>query len=397
MNPTQPEGNNPTPPPAANPSDSLVAAASNLFGQAEVVKLNDDRFPTAFRRSIEKLKITTENPIVAVTANVETSLCAIGIAATNQNLYEKLLAINPWLDDTTWSRWYEIIFFWVRVTGWRPINRELPGMVWFSQGLLPVVDAVSQEQRVDTFPIPIRNKPPIVLKFDEIKWFPEIHEAFVLEHAEGLHGKLVQQVGPRKKIVNYQTAAVVMATVLGIIFDKNRNCFQYCPPGESEWKILPQIQLDVCIAKWLQCQAASDPAAFPKGDHVKAVVRAIKEIYPIERPAEPEGLNEFLRRCVERRAGANLTTQEFYISYFESCKSTGALAYPECVFLDVLPKFIRETFGLTKVHNVMRHNPEKNKLTARCGFNGLGLRPEAEAKEVTETKDVTDGGTGKTL
>jgi hypothetical protein len=71
---------------------------------------------------------------------------------------------------------------------------------------------------------------------------------------------------------------------------------------------------------------------------------------------------------------------------------------PECVFLDMLAKAIREQFGLTKVHNVMRPHANLGRMTARYGFNGLSFKTNsaAELKDVGEVGERSEGDTNQT-
>jgi hypothetical protein len=208
------------------------------------------------------------------------------------------------------------------------------------------------------------------------------------------YGKFILQTGPRKRTLNVQAVAHFLSAGLGIIFDKNADQFYMRPPAAPKLEPINKNRLNDFVSTFLQQQVAKCPATFPvTNNQVSAVITALKLICAVERPDESEGLKRYLSERLERRPGSNLTTQEVFTSYIELCKTTGTAAYPECVFLDELPKAVREQFGLTKVHNVMRMHAGRGRLTARYGFNGLGIKTSGLA-EGKDAKDVTERAEG---
>jgi len=372
--------------------DDLLNRANKLFGEATVVQLCDERFPDVFQDSMKELKITgRDDHLIAASCGTGSNLCAIVAAINNPTMIKKILELNPWLHDTAWTTWRGLVFIWVRLEeSWRPGNRALPGLLWIADGILPAVDIADATLYPRGFPVTHQGAAVLAVKFAGLNWSSEINELFLFEHMEALHGKLVQQAGPRKWVLNYMTAAAFLGEALFLAYDKNTDSFLMMPTGKSSPEPMSKIILYEAVSIWLKDQAVKYPRSFPVGDHVKRIVSGIKECFAIERPDERKGLDQYLNERLERRPGSSLTTGELFDDYAAYCQSTGLAAFPQCVFLDKLTKAIREKFGLTKVHNVMRHHGDLGRMTARYGFNGLHIKKTGSV-EAKEPKEVAEG------
>jgi hypothetical protein len=372
--------------------------ATKLFGNAEVVTFDDERIPADFADSVMKLKITgPNNNILAASCGNGSNLCTIAASWDNPTLMNQILEMNPILYSTVWTHWRRIAIVWIRVESWRPANRALLGVLWSSDGILPVSDVDADRHCPLGFPDRDKGCEILTIKFDDLKWPPHIRETFLMERIVGQYGPLIQQIVSKKPVINYLMAAAYFGAVLRLAYDTNNDRFLMLPSGKETVEPLSMVELNTSISIWLQRQAAKYPTSFPVGNHVQHVVKVIKEICTFERTDELAGLNQYLHERLERRAGSNHTTNEIFANYSEYCKVTGLAMFPECVFLQRLPKTIREQFGLTKVHNVMRHHDGLGRTTARYGYNGLGIKPDgsAEAKEVGEAEEHPEGGKKK--
>jgi hypothetical protein len=183
------------------------------------------------------------------------------------------------------------------------------------------------------------------------------------------------------------------AEALSLAYERNNDQFLMLPAGMSKYFPLAKTKLIASVSIWLQRQAEKNSTPLPLGNHVKPIIKLIKEICAIEQPDEAEGLKYYLGNRLERRPNYNLTTREILSDYLTYCEANGLAAYPECEFLDKLTKAIRETFGLTKVHNILRPHAESGKMTARYGFNNLGIKTKhgTEVQDVREVTEPTEG------
>jgi len=227
----------------------------------------------------------------------------------------------------------------------------------------------------------------LTVRFSDLKWLLAIFEAFLLERLESKYGKSILELGPRKRVFNIETAAYFLVEGLGLIFDENTNQFFTRARDSKEFSPLPKNKLNELISLFFHQQVRNYGSQYPIGKlPSSAVVTFLKTVCGVERPDEFEALNLYLRERLQRRPGSDLTTHEILADYNEYCKTSSLPTFPECVFRDKLAKTIREQFNLTKSHNILRPNTETGRLTAKYGFNGLGIKANAKANETASAE-----------
>lgn len=374
----------------------LISRAKKIFGNGvDTVCLGDERFSPLLRDEFQRFQFAGSDQVVAVQCGPPSNLCVVALALykENEGLLKSFFNRNQFLFKSVRTVWRNILFCWVRIeSGWRPANRALSGALWITSGWVPAVNV--DKQVPGAYPFPELGDAVATFQFNDFKWSPGDHETFLLERVEIQYGKFILQTGPRKRTLNVQAVAHFLSAALGIIFDKNANQFYMCPPAEPKLEAINKNRLNDFVSTFLQQQVVKSSATFPvTNNQVSAVITVLKVICAVERPAEPEGLKQYLCERLERRLGSNLTTREIFTAYIDFCKTTGIRAYPECVFLDELPKAIRERFGLTRANNVMRPINASTRLTARRGFNGLAIR-SADGSDAKDGRDASDGADG---
>jgi hypothetical protein len=299
--------------------DEPLARAKKLFGdEIGYVGLADEHIPRILKDDLQKLKITEQNEFLAVPCGASSNLAAVVLPfTTDLKEFNQFTALNPMLRRSLITSWDSIAFLWVRVEGWRPANRALPGMLWIASGLLPtIVERVTAATAAGPNYFQKNNGSIVTIKFADLKWPPETHEGFLLERLESQHGPIILRTGPRKQIFNVQTSAHFLAAAIGIIYDRNTNQFFMRPPAEPKLEPLIKVKLHNLVSIFFQKRAARCPSPFSiANSQVTAVIAVLKTICAVVRPDEREGLMDYLARRLERRQGANLTSTEIYEDY----------------------------------------------------------------------------------
>jgi hypothetical protein len=356
--------------------DEPTNRAKAIFGDGlEMVQQDDSRIPEFIRGLLDVLQIKESGKFLTVPCGPPSNIFAVVMRrAPGDSEFELFKKRNPWHTSTLITSWDQLAFVWVRILdGWRPETSILPKIIWISNGLLPtIIERVNPEvsQTFQQFGTAIAT-----VRFADIKWHLYTYDAFLLERIESQFGKFVRQIGPRRWWLNYNAVAFYLADLLSLEYELNNDRFYTQLYGESKREPLSQYVLKQSILTCLQQFAARDPDHFPPGDHVQPIFAMLKKICAFERPDEPEGLRLYLRDCVDRREGSDLSTEEMFDGYVAFCETTGKAMFPKWVFQDKLARAVLEQFGVAKSHCVMRMHDMLGRPTARYGFKNLGLKP----------------------
>jgi len=359
------------PPTSQGPKDDLTARASAIFGDNLVkIGLEDKRIPLLVRQAFQGLEIADPGEFLSVPCGAPSDLCAVGLLLEEKSSYKEFRNNNPLLHKTVTTSWGELVFMWLRITGWRPANCHVPGAIWISSGLMPtIVERVTADSRW----FQNTGNDIVTVQFADLNWSPEAAEVFQQLRIQDKHGSFVRQIGPRRRALNYTAVAHYLAELMSLAYDRNHDRFTFQRLGQSKQERLLPHDLNQAASIFLQHLAARNPDHFPPGDHLKPIVALLKRFCAVERPGETDGLQLYLNDRLEHRDGSDLTTGEIYDRYVEFCKATGVAMIPKFIFLDKLGTAVRTQFGMAKSHCVMRPHAD-GRLTARCGFKSLGFK-----------------------
>jgi hypothetical protein len=374
--------------------NDLLSQAKKLFANAEVVRLDDGRIPVIFQQSVKQLKITCLNEIVGVSCGDNSNLCVIVASYDDTTLLAKILELNPELHKTVWTTWHRIIFIWLRITGWRPRNCALAGCLWIAAGIIPAVEVADATHYCNGFPVTDRGSTFMTIKFSDLKWPKILHEPFLLERLEGQYGQLFQTGPRRRESFSFQTAAQFFAATLRLKYSRRAESFTICSEAGEPTPVQTSTLTDF-ISEWLHAKVETAAVRFPAGDPVTSIITALKDICVIEKTDELNGLLNFLRERLERKAGSSLTTKEMFDHYLAYCKASGAAIYPERAFYKRLAVEMKYLYQACKAHDIKRSN-QNGGSTDKYGFHHVAIKSialeAADASESTEPPEACQVG-----
>lgn len=380
-----------------NVSAELIKSVQALFQSDRVAvgKTSDAAIPLPLSgRAGGKLKPSEQQALLIGCGASSKGLCAI--VFDRQEAFEEFTAANPAAKKTLVTRGLSgQLVFWFRCADWVPPDTTTPSLTWCSDGLVPVAWADEKlEVRV------VRNLPVAQAQFAHFYWDSQSDRAFWIARQIALHGPVVRQVGPRKRILNDNIVCRVFAKDADIVYDTAAQQFlRKSPSGESE-QFAEGDLLDL-FAAWLNRLAPEFGGSFPMSElrlpRLRSMLRHLKTVASIAEPPLRERLLSYLKRRICVRPGADLTAEEIRVDHDHYAQQHGTGRYPLCRFQRQVPKLIEEIFGVVRAHNIERWNDAEKKMTSRRGFNGLGFRADADGKGGADGPDAKLQNTPKQL
>jgi hypothetical protein len=267
--------------------EDLLVRARKLFGnEVEYTRLTDVRFPKILKNTFSNLGIWTTGEIISVPCGGLDNLCAIVLPAHNSKLISiitSFLAQNPCLDATVITQWQNLVIIWMRNADWHPTNRTLPGALWVSRGIVPLVTLTDSRASYDGFPL--RGNSIVTTKFGNLTWSQMVYEIFLLELLEGVFGKLFL-VGQRNhKFFGVLASAWFFALTFKLKYNRVTNSFLMCWE-EGKSSPIQESLLENIIGRWLYDQAELNGVTYPRRDPAGDIIKALKQIPEIQITSE---------------------------------------------------------------------------------------------------------------
>ena len=376
-------------PSPANPTgtaslrEDLLARNIAMFGQGEVMPAEASRFPGFFQQMLEKFKIRCPNQIVGVKCDSESNLCVLVCHLDDQEQLNLTLKANPWFRQTVLTTWCSTVFVWFRVTGWRPHNCKLPGMLWISDGILPAVKIGGPELYPDGFPHKDFGTALRQIEFADLKWNPGLHEEFMLLRHEDESGRLLEVIDQRP-VLNPTTAARFLIARLGLRYRFQTDGFTMTDAGGKTMS-LTKRNLALTIQDWLNQK--SDQAGLPPLPETM-VEEVLAKIIKAVAIGPEEGLELFVSRCLSRRAGSSVTMAELLTEYERFSEARGVAQLPARKFYQAVTVSLRNRFGSAKSRDIRRQGAE-GRVTDKAGFRNLSLK-----SDWSDASDASDASCG---
>ena len=360
---------------------ALLSRANELFGGGvETIRPDDPRALGPFLDAAKKMA-AFEHPVMTVPCGAASGLAVLAFTTDNPAAMQSLVLDNPWLLKTVITTWRTLMFFWVRLDGYRPANRSLPDFYWISDGLIPLADVVADGSGEPVSPT--RGQTITTMRFQDFNWPQAIHEIFAAERIVRQYGQVIQLGRGNRQHFSLQAVAHLFAASLGLKYECQSSTFSICAEGSTER--IDRRKLAELVAAFLYEEALKADVKFRAIETTDGIMDILKRICGT---SEREGLELFLSSRVEQKKGATVTMAELWNSYRTYCEARGAGVYPEREFYIHATASIRSRFGLSKSRDIGRPDAS-GKTTARAGFRSLAIKEKSST--VADVTDASDG------
>ena len=376
--------------PPSEALESLGGRIEKLFGATiRIANLKEAQTHGPFLDRLKAVK-SFDDPVFVLRCGEETGLAAIIMRIDSFDLMDAMYRANPWMLDTLTTVWHTLYFFWFRLEGYRPQNRDVSEACWLlTETAVPIHDLSGQHYRPELFPL--RNTEIPTLRFDQINWCPieEATEDFALEAAERAHGK-VFTVGARgRTTLNQTTAVAAFKKMLGLKWNPKDDRFTTTFHVHKD-RYLPTNILTETIGEFLTTVAANQGVKLPDGNLAAETIEGLKQLDRIDAAT---GLTRFVSECLVHDTGSNVVMAELLEAYTKFCRDTGAEAYPERKFYQTVTVAISERFGAAKAHDISRPRPDGT-ATSKYGFRGLAIKRSDAPVIVSEAPEHSEACSG---
>jgi hypothetical protein len=386
-------------PRGSDPPEDLATLVAAVFGQVELVFVNSDdlRIPASLQITDEHaagLRWAGPKVIAAVVCgHAPQSLHAIVFSDEKQ--FTEFKEANPALIDTLVTWWpldpeNSINVLWLRCSDGIAKDVSCGPLTWVGTGVVPVAIAHLETKHF------IRKQGPIAeVKFSEIKWPPEMKNAFDIGRLEESFGPRYTCIGGNKTILNGTFWASFVAQRTGLTFVVDKNAFSVSDNGAVQ---VPDENVLLTVMQILRKASTVDygfPSANLRPAMAKKIVEEMKLVTALLLPGKKEALDEYLDTRVEKCFGHSLTVLELYSDYRDFCEGRRFHHYPPTAFQRLIADVLEKKFGVMKSHDIER--PGNDGLPrARRGFHALSLKDldqemPADVSDVAGGADTPDG------
>jgi hypothetical protein len=263
-----------------------------------------------------------------------------------------------------------LIYIWLRASGWHPQNTASDGMIWVSTGFVLVPDIL-----VNGTPAPT----VVTSSFAGLRWPPDLDSKFHAAQTFEEFGPCYQNVG-KKKQINLASFARIIARPLGLKFDADAQTFCRQKLGEKSIESISTANVIELVITFLTKVAAEDPTNFPEGElclpRIKQLIEHIQLATAFARPNLHESLIEYVRTRLCQKPGRDLTVQEIYGDFLVYTRERNLPLYPKSKFYMELAGVMQATLGVLRVNNIRRPVPGIPHTTSRRGFHGVAFRTD---------------------
>jgi len=356
--------------------EEQAQAIRHLLGGAaciEVTAANNPAIPPPLRVASGRTESINGHPpdVVGIRCG-PTSQYLVAIGFRSIDALQVFTSANSGLKNCPVTRWENWSILWIRTDFADKKNIEAGDMLWICQGIVPLGWLANDTGDIAEV---LQQGEPQSIPYANIVWPQGFRGGFRLPYFKFLYGSPIIRNG-RRTTLNASLWAGWLADQLEVRFDTRVGAFRQLAINDGTDGILGSATIKEMVAAFLRAAAAQDAKGFPlheiRPNKIGEIVELMKLTNPVTSLTEEEALQEFFRVAICNQPGANITNEELWEAYSNFCKSNRVPAYPKCEFRTLSIARVRETFGKTCVHSILRNGHSKR------GYNDLALLPGLE-------------------
>ncbi len=247
----------------------------------------------------------------------------------------------------------------------RPENVIFEDCMWLTRGAIPISSAGQNEAAIQT------EGQAVKIAFANVEWPERLSSVFRIARLKRDYGQPFRKRRGRK-VLNAPFWANFLVEVLGISYHRKLREFQRKANNRSE-SLCDEAMVGL-VSEVLLKTAGLSSESFAiddlKPSRIGQLVKLMKLVPNAQWRFEPEGLETYCLRRLQRQYGVMLTTAEIWLDYGLYCQERKLPAYSKGQFFRRLPAHILKLFNLTRSHDIrQKHFSGK----ARRGFRGVGF------------------------
>ena len=177
-----------------------------------------------------------------------------------------------------------------------------------------------------------------------------------------------------------------LKSALGLRCSLQTGQFRFRAPGQPHDTEISEEALLVLVATTLTAQPEIFPPSQIRPRRLKRIIHLLRALCADAGEDAVHGLRRFVERRVVLQIGSDLTSGEAYAAYAASALHAGESVLSPHEFYRRLPGLIKQRFGLSKRHVILRLNSD-GRLTKRNGWCGLHLNNDSS--DTGDSDDTT--------
>ena len=198
--------------------------------------------------------------------------------------------------------------------------------------------------------------------------------------------KPIRRPGPTPGRLDDLQVCQALKAALGLRCNLRTGSFRFQAPGQPHGTEISEGALLVLISTTLAAQPELFPPSQIRSRRLKRIVNVLRALCADAGEDAHRVLEQFVQTRLALQPGSDVTSFEIFTAYEAEGYHVGEVTLSRYEFHRRLPGLIKQRFGLSKRHVIVRVNSD-GRLTKRNGWCGLHLNNDSS--DTGDSDDTT--------